>query len=461
MALFDKKNFNAEVFGAYVDSIDNLNRNELLKSGAIVEKTQYASMLPDQVGGNYITVPIKARIAGTADNYDGSTNITSDSRETYTHGRIVVGRAHGWTERDFSSDVTGEDFLPAAQEVAEYWDDKDQDTLIKTLEGVFKMSDEAGAAFVNDHTLDISASVGEAANFGASTLNNAIQKALGDNKRKFSLAVMHSQVATNLENLQLMEYGKYTDEQGIQRDVALGTLNGRTVLVDDNMPTESVVGTQGVYTLKVDTAPTAGDKLEIFGVEYTWAANGTTPTATNLVMASTNNASNSAEVVYNKLNALTSGVATKYTITRSTDTLTFTQKSGSYGYHKPAVTVTTGESGTFAVAVSETTASAEYTKYTSYILGDGAIEYTNCGVKVPYEMDRDPATNGGQDTLYSRQRKVFAPVGISFVGSGIVSPTEAQLATGSNWKIANSNAESGAVYFPSKAIPIARVISKG
>ena len=86
MALFDLKNFNGEVFAAYVEQTPNLNRNELLKSGAVVEKPQYAAMLPDQVGGNYITVPIKARIGGTADNYDGNTDITADTRATYTHG---------------------------------------------------------------------------------------------------------------------------------------------------------------------------------------------------------------------------------------------------------------------------------------------------------------------------------------------------------------------------------------
>ena len=43
--LFDAKNFNGEVFGAYVDKVPNLNRNQLLKSGAIVEKTEYAAMI--------------------------------------------------------------------------------------------------------------------------------------------------------------------------------------------------------------------------------------------------------------------------------------------------------------------------------------------------------------------------------------------------------------------------------
>lgn len=347
MALFDLKNFNGEVFGAYVDRTPNLNRNELLKSGAVVEKPQYAAMLPDQTGGNYITIPIKARISGTADNYDGNTDITADSRATYTHGRVVVGRAHGWTEKDFASDVTGEDFLPAAEEVGEYWDDVDQATLLATLAGIFAMAGTKNLEFVNGHTDDISGN--ETANkFDETTLNNAMQKALGDNKAKFALAVMHSQVATNLENLKLIEYMKYTDKDGVERNLTLGTLNGRLVLIDDNMPTELVEDAAG-----------------------------------------------------------------------------------------------------------------NYTKYTTYILGNGAIEYTNCGAKVPYEMARDPKVNGGEDTLYSRQRKVFAPYGISFKNTGIISPTDAQLATGSNWTIANSNESGEAKYFPIKAIPIARVISRG
>ncbi|MCE2603935.1 hypothetical protein LH384_33145, partial [Pseudomonas aeruginosa] len=92
--------------------------------------------------------------------------------------------------------------------------------------------------------------------------------------------------------------------------------------------------------------------------------------------------------------------------------------------------------------------------------GDGAIELTDCGAKVPYEVDRDPAKNGGQDTMYSRQRKIFAPYGISFTDNSIISPTDAQLETGSKWSLANSN-ESSKDYLPHKAIPIARIITRG
>lgn len=351
--IFDSKNFNSEVFGAYVDKTPNLNRNELIKSKAIKPRQDIAGSFKEQVGGNYMVTPIYGRIGGSALNYDGKTDITATSSKTYTQGRIVVGRSKAWVENDFSYDITGGvDFLAqAASQVGAYWDEVDQSTILSTLKGIFAMTGAENLKFVNGHTLDISGKTDGV--FGATTLNTAMQKALGDNKAKFSLAIMHSAVATNLENLQLLEYMKYTDKDGVQRNLALATLNGRAVLIDDGMPVEEI--------------PASGS----------------------------------------------------------------------------------GE-----------TAVEAHTKYTTYVLGEGAIEYTNCGAKVPYETDRDPQVNGGQDTLYSRQRKVFSPYGISWTDSSIISPTDSQLETGSKWSLANSN-ESTKVYFPHKAIPIARIITRG
>lgn len=391
MALFDQKNFNGEVFGAYVDQTENLNRNELLKSGAIVEKPQYAALLPDQTGGNYLTIPIKARIGGTANNYDGNTNITAESRETYTQSRIVVGRANGWTEKDFSSDITGEDFLPAAQEIAEYWDDVDQKTILAILKGIFSMTGAGNVDFVTKHTYDVSDNATEYG-FKETTLNNAIQKALGDNKAKFSLAIMHSKIATDLENLKLLAYMKYTDAQGIERDLTLGTLNGRTVLVDDNMPTETA---KAKY---VKSKQTDKDALEVVD--------------TGATKGQVNKADVSTDVT---------GV-----------------KAGDYVVLLPAGDV-----------------------YTTYVFGAGAIEYTDCGAKVPYEMDRNPEKNGGETTLYSRQRKCWSPVGISFKDGSIISPTDEELEKGSNWQLAQNNKSGAEKYFPIKAIPIARIKTRG
>ena len=74
----------------------------------------------------------------------------------------------------------------------------------------------------------------------STTLNNAIQKASGDNKSKFTMAIMHSQVATNLENLKLLKYMTQTDGNGVERELTLASWNGRAVLIDDSVPTVEV-----------------------------------------------------------------------------------------------------------------------------------------------------------------------------------------------------------------------------
>lgn len=70
----------------------------------------------------------------------------------------------------------------------------------------------------------------------ATTLNTAANKACGANKKKFTLVFCHSDVSTGLENLNLIERLKYTDKDGIQRDLELGTWNGKLVIVTDQMP---------------------------------------------------------------------------------------------------------------------------------------------------------------------------------------------------------------------------------
>lgn len=349
MALFDKVNFNGEVFDTVVRNTPNTKMNALLKSGAIVEKPQYASMLSEQKGGNYIATLIKERIGGEGINYDGKTDITASARGNYTMGRIVVGRAGAWVEKDFVSDISGDDYTAGAEEVSEYFDDLYQGVLISILNGTFSMSDAEGKKFADGHTLDITADKTDGT-FDVTTLNTAMQKALGDNKGKFALAIMHSAVATNLENKQLVAYLKYTDKDGVQKDLSLYTLNGRLILVDDDMPVEHV------------------DDAEGLGV---------------------------------------------------------------------------------------------FDKYTTYVLGEGAIEYTECDVKVPAEMARDALKNGGETTLISRRRRVYAPYGISWKNGNIVSPSNAQLATGSNWEIASNNDTTKKSYYPLKAIAIARIITRG
>jgi len=346
MSVFDSKIFNAEVFGKYLETVPRVKQNALLRAGILRGRPDLKQVLADQAGGNFISVPMSGLIGGVAQNYDGNTDITATRLETFLQSMIVVGRAKAWQEKDFSQDITGHDFMAdIAAQVADYWDDVDQATLLAILEGVFGVTEDNFSA---GHTLDITGA--DEPNVGAFTLNSAIQKAAGANKDIFTVVVMHSVVATNLENLQLLEYMKFTDAEGIRRDLSLGTWNGRTVLVDDDVPVE-------------------------------------------------------------------------------------------------------------AVAASQT--EAAYNRYTTYVLGAGAFDYCDCGAATPSEVYRDPLSKGGQAYLITRQRKLFAPRGFSFVqpDTAIISPTDAQLKTAARWALVKDSAGTG--YFDSKAIPLARIISRG
>lgn len=348
MGVFDSKNFNSEVFGKYLERVPRVKQNALLNAGVLRTRTDLKDMLREQTGGNYITIPMSGLIGGDPDNYDGNTNITSDSLDTFLQSMIVVGRAHSWTEKDFTFDITGKDFMEEiANQVGDYWDDVDQTTLLSILDGIFGVSTDG---FNTKHTLDITGETDSVV--GATTLNRAIQKAAGANKNIYTAAIMHSEVATNLENLQVLSYWKETDANGVQRDVALASWNGRTVLIDDDIPTTEVP----------ETTEGAGDG---------------------------------------------------------------------------------------------------YTAYTTYILGQNAFDYCDCSAKVPNETDRDPKKNGGEDYLITRQRKLFAPRGFSFVqpSTPIISPTNTQLATAARWTIVRNSAGNG--YYNTKSIPFARIISKG
>ena len=332
---------------------------------------------------------IRDRLDGDAVNYDGQTDITATSTKTFEQGVVVIGRAKAWVEKDFSFDITGgEDFMNnVAQQVADYWQDIDQDTILAVLKGVFSMTGGKSGEFVTKHTYTVNG------NLEASTLNSATAQACGDHKKKFAMIFMHSVPATNLENLNLLTALKYTDKDGVTRDLTLYTWNGKLVVVDDGMPVESIDAT---YKLTSDTA------LDASKTYYTKSGS-------------------------------------KYTAVASPDVAN--------------------------IATYYEVDDEAHEEYTSYALGEGMIGYEDIGAKVPYEMDRDPAKNGGQDTLYTRQRKVFAPFGISYekTSQASLSPTEAELANGANRDLVHSgeSTEAQRSYIDDKAIAIARIRSRG
>ena len=343
MAKFRGKIYNDNVFEKYLKTLPSTKENGLINGAIFKNVSKYGAKLSEQTGGYFITEPIKGRIGGEAVNYDGSTNITTNERDTYFQTKIAIGRANAWGEDDFASDVTGTNFMAEAQEVKDYWDGVKQGLVLSMLKGIFGMADASNDNFATKHTYEVEG------NLSADDCNKASQKALGDKKDNLKVMVMHSAVSTNLEGLQLINFLKYTDKDGIERDLTIGQYNGKLVIVDDEMPVE-VEG--------------EGDEA--------------------------------------------------------------------------------------------------VTKYTTYMFSEGFFEFEEVGVKTPSELARNATERGGHTDLVSRVRYVIVPQYISYKSKTAVSPTNAQLETGSNWEVAN-NAESGVnkKFVDTKLIPVVRIISRG
>lgn len=327
MGVFDNKHFDEELFVEALEKAPRVKQNALLRAGVLRTRSDLASAFEKT---NYVTEVITGLLDGNPVNYDGNTDITATSLETYTRSLIAIGRAKAWTEKDFTADLTGKDYMQEiANQVSEYWDDVHQSTLLSILKGVFANDS------LSSHVLKVDGEV------DATTLNKAIQQASGANRGIYTAVIMHSAVATNLENKGLIEYAKYTDPQGIQADITLKTWNGRTVLEDDDVPFDSATG-----------------------------------------------------------------------------------------------------------------------EYTTYILGRNAFDTVDAPVEHPSSTDRDEKANGGTEFLYTRDRKVYAPYGMSFVqpSSVILSPTDTQLETKARWAIAKS---ATGKELNNKAIPLACIVSKG
>lgn len=384
MAIFDKKTWNDLVFQKYLKKVPNLKENSLLKNGVLQNNASLATRLVDGVGGNTLLEPIKGLLDGDYVNYDGATDITTSSRGTFQQKKIVVGRAKGWEEKDFSTELTGVNWMEGlATEVAEYWQGVDMETILAILKGIFAMADTAGADFVDKHTLEVND------NIDATTINTAAQKAFGDKKKFVSMAFMHSRTALTLENLQILDYLKYTDSNGITSNIDIAQQGNKVIIIDDEMPI-----------------------LE----------------------------------GYDEATSATIGALKVVSGTPSAGQVKLTTVTGSDFYPEDV------KANDYVV---------EANKYVTYLLGKGAIEYCNVGAKVPSEVDRSPAEDGGIDKLYTRQRKLYAPAYISWKGSSsIISPTKAQLETGSNWEIANDGEAMGTVYVNHRLIPFGRIITR-
>ena len=172
---FDAKSFNPQAFKYKADRIPRTRMNEMRKSRVLTGNPDIRAVFTTQDGTAYARLAMRGLLDGDAVNYDGQTDITATSTKTFEQGVVVV------VERDFSYDITGGvDFMDnVAKQVADYWQDIDQDTLLAILRGVFAMTSTKGAEFVKKHTYTVDGPM------EATTPNSATAQACGTTRKSF------------------------------------------------------------------------------------------------------------------------------------------------------------------------------------------------------------------------------------------------------------------------------------
>lgn len=327
--------FDEEIFNHRWQNEPDPITTALHDSGAVQLNAEIAAQISQ--GSDFYTVPFYKTIGGEPQNYDGKTDIVAVETKGGFQSGIVFGRMQAWTARDFTGDFNKADPMGSiASQVSKFWAKYRQTQIVGILNGVFGITATGDYASWANHITDISASgstVAASNKLSETTIGDATVKACGDNAAdSFNLAIMHSVVANNLAGKDLLEYRKYTDPMGIQRQLRIADIDGFTVVVSDQVPV-------------------TGDK------------------------------------------------------------------------------------------------------YTTYVLGNGAIQYAPASVKHPVEGARDPYKNGGQETLITRKRETLLPNGFTWTKK-----------TDDNASVADSELFSSSRYTPiydPKCIAMAKIVSNG
>lgn len=168
---------------------------------------------------------------------------------------VVLARGKAWGKNELAVALAGSDpFTQIGDMVARWWARDMQKTLLAELEGVFKSASMAG------NVLDVSAQ----SNANGASVNHFFdaQQLLGDAKDRLAAIVMHSMVENEFAKAKAIEYVTSLDSPN-----RIPTLNGKRVIIDDNMPVTGTGDTR-VFT------------SYIFGEGAIGIANGTSPEIT-------------------------------------------------------------------------------------------------------------------------------------------------------------------------------------
>lgn len=237
--------FDEEIFSHIWQTAPDPVFTAMLQSGAIVSDATISAQV--QNGGSKFTLPFYDVLDPTGElNYDGVNDLTTTGYSSDKQSGTMWHRMRGWALNSFVATITGDDPWQALGAQIGVWRNKQkQRRLIGILNAILGVTGNAEWDKHKTNLATTTSAVGDANKVNVDTINNAITAANGDHKSLYSMAIMHSAVANRLANLQLLEYWKGTDANGIQRPMNIASINGLTVVIDDGVPVAASANAPG------------------------------------------------------------------------------------------------------------------------------------------------------------------------------------------------------------------------
>jgi hypothetical protein len=223
--------FDQEIFIRRWEEVPDMVTHALLNSGAMVDDASITAEL--QAGGNLFTVPFENLLTGTPANYDGTVDIPVETLSGISISGMAWGRTQGWDLPGFVNDLTGHNHMNnMTPRTAKFWNDYRQRTLVAILQTLFEMTatNQESVDFVANHTLDTSAAI------GVTDFNELAQMALGANRTAMSLIIAHSRVVKRLENLNLVDFNRYTVANAVPASWRIGYVGNHVLVESDEVP---------------------------------------------------------------------------------------------------------------------------------------------------------------------------------------------------------------------------------
>src|SRR3954468_4193009 len=193
------------------------------------------------VGGREVKMPFWKDLTATRQLLSDAATLSVNKITTDQDIARIQNDAQVWSVNHLAKVISGSDPMQAIVNlVAEYWARTDEGLIVSSLKGMFAAASMAGNLLAI-HSESI-ASTTSATKLTGSTFVDACAK-LGDRSDRLTAVAMHSATEAALRKLELIDF--LPDSEG---KPMLRKFQGRSVVVDDNLPTRAGTTDGTVYT---------------------------------------------------------------------------------------------------------------------------------------------------------------------------------------------------------------------